>query len=127
MRSSLFSAAVVPIVHLAASAQAQSSSSATATSTYLPPPAASGTVASAASASPNPQWSQLLGNSLYFYDVQRAGKLPDNFRVSWRNDSVLDDGKDVGLDLSGGFFDAGNFIKATFPSAGRSRSSAGRP
>lgn len=115
MRPFLFSAAVVPIAHLAASAQAQSSSSATATSTYLPPPAASGAVASAASASPNPQWSQLLGNSLYFYDVQRAGKLPDNFRVSWRNDSVLNDGKDVGLDLSGGFFDAGNFIKATFP------------
>jgi endoglucanase len=52
---------------------------------------------------------------LYFYDVQRSGTLPDDFRVTWRNDSVPNDGSDVGLNLSGGFFDAGNFIKATFP------------
>lgn len=28
-------------------------------------------------------------------------------RVPWRNDSVLNDGADVGRNLSGGFFDAG--------------------
>lgn len=116
MRSSfLLTASLSLVASFARGQSSSSSSSATPTTTYLPPPAASGTVASAASASPNPQWSQLLGNSLYFYDVQRAGKLPDDFRVSWRNDSVLNDGKDVGLDLSGGFFDAGNFIKATMP------------
>lgn len=56
-----------------------------------------------------------MGNMLYFYDIQRSGTLPDDFRVSWRNNSVPNDGQDVKLDLSGGFFDAGNFIKATFP------------
>lgn len=61
----------------------------------------------------NERWSELLGNALYFYDIQRAGTLPDGFRVSWRNNSVPNDGSDVGLDLSGGFFDAGNYIKVS--------------
>jgi endoglucanase len=56
---------------------------------------------------PNVQWSTLLGDLLYFYDAQRSGKLPDSNRVSWRNDSATDDGKDVGVDLSGGYYDAG--------------------
>lgn len=73
---------------------------------YLPPNASSG-AQSSSSSNPNSQWSTLLGNLIYFYDEQRSGKLPDNNRVSWRNDSCLDDGKDVGLDLSGGYYDAG--------------------
>lgn len=92
-------------------------------SVYEPPPASQGTVASSnrsasstfGNASFNAQWATLLGDALYFYDVQRAGALPGNFRVDWRNNSVPNDGSDVGLDLSKGFFDAGNFIKATFP------------
>ncbi|KAJ7086757.1 glycoside hydrolase family 9 protein [Mycena epipterygia] len=83
---------------------------------YLPPNASNGAQASASqSASPNPQWSTLLGNLIYFYDAQRSGNLSSNNRVPWRNSSTLDDGKDVGLDLSGGYFDAGDYIKATFP------------
>jgi endoglucanase len=82
--------------------------------TYEPPAATSGTTASPPS-DPSQQWSTLLGNMLYFYDVQRAGVIPDDFRVDWRNTSVLNDGSDVKLNLSGGFFDAGNYIKATFP------------
>lgn len=84
------------------------------TSTYNPPPAASGTIASTLT-NPEMQWSDLMGNMLYFYDIQRSGTLPNDFRVTWRNNSVPNDGQDVGLNLSGGFFDAGNFIKATFP------------
>ena len=52
----------------------------------------------------------MLGNLLYFYDEQRSGKLPSNERVSWRNDSALNDGKDVGLDLTGGYYDAGGMF-----------------
>lgn len=74
---------------------------------YLPPSADTGAVSSNSSSVPNPQWSTLLGNLIYFYDAQRSGKLPDSNRVSWRNDSCLDDGKDAGLDLSGGYYDAG--------------------
>ncbi|KAF2397745.1 Six-hairpin glycosidase [Trichodelitschia bisporula] len=85
------------------------------TRVYLPPPATSATAASDPSNPVNEQWNNILGNALYFFDIQRSGRLPENFRVDWRNDSVLADGSDVGLDLSGGFFDAGNYIKATLP------------
>ncbi|KAF0386839.1 Six-hairpin glycosidase [Gigaspora margarita] len=64
---------------------------------------------------PNPEYARLVAYSLYFYEAQRSGKLPTNNRVSWRHDSALDDGKDVGLDLSGGYYDAGDYLKFTFP------------
>jgi len=81
---------------------------------WLPPNAASGAQPSSGG-SPNPQWSNIVGNLLYFYEAQRAGKLPSTNRVPWRNDSVLSDGQDRGVDLSKGYFDAGNFIKCTYP------------
>ncbi|KAF8264958.1 glycoside hydrolase family 9 protein [Lactarius quietus] len=80
-----------------------------------PPPAASGAVTSAQNSIPNSQWSTLLGNYLYFYEAQRSGRLPSTNRVSWRNDSAVNDGSDVGHDLSGGYYDAGDYIKCTFP------------
>lgn len=80
----------------------------------LPPPAASGAVSSA-SKTPNAQWSTLLGNLLYFYEAQRSGKLPSTNRVNWRNSSALNDGSDIGKDLTGGYYDAGDYIKCTYP------------
>jgi hypothetical protein len=74
---------------------------------FLPPPATSGAQPSTQGSIPNSQWSTLLGNLLYFYEAQRSGRLPGTNRVSWRNDSALNDGSDVGLDLSGGYYDAG--------------------
>ena len=77
--------------------------------TYDPPPAASGTLKT--SASPNAQWSNVLGNALWFYDAQRSGHLDQGTypnRVPWRNDSALEDGSDWGIDLSGGWYDAGD-------------------
>lgn len=80
---------------------------------WQPAPSASGTVsASSSSAGANSQWTEVLGSNLWYYDAQRSGQLPDDFRVSWRNTSVLSDGS-----LAGGFFDAGNFIKAMPPLA----------
>lgn len=35
----------------------------------------------------------------------------------WRGDSVLRDGCDIGVDLSKGWFDAGDHVKYTFPAA----------
>ena len=73
---------------------------------WLPPDAGFGAEPSSGSP-PNPHWATVLGESLYFYEEQRSGKLPATNRVPWRNDSAVDDGKDVGLDLTGGYYDAG--------------------
>ncbi|KAF9247152.1 glycoside hydrolase family 9 protein [Melanogaster broomeanus] len=82
---------------------------------FMPQGASAGAVASSGGSVPNPQWSSLLGNLLYFYEAQRSGKLPATNRVTWRNDSALSDGQDVKLDLTGGYYDAGDYIKCTFP------------
>nr|QDK64602.1 endoglucanase 5 [Ganoderma lucidum] len=83
-------------------------------SAWLPPNSSTGTRSSNGT-TPNSQWATTVGNLLYFYEAQRSGKLPSNNRVPWRNDSALDDGKDVGLDLTGGYYDAGDYVKYTFP------------
>ena len=46
-----------------------------------------------------------LKKSILFYEAQRSGKLPTSNRIDWRGDTFLDDGSDVGVDLSGGYFD----------------------
>ena len=84
---------------------------------FLPPPAASGAQPSTQSSIPNLQWSTLLGNLLYFYEAQRSGRLPSTKRVPWRNDSAVNDGSDVGLDLSGGYYDAGGTHYAAYRSS----------
>ena len=55
--------------------------------------------------------------SLLFYECQRSGPLPTTNRIYWRHDSMIDAGKDVGLDLTGGYYDAGDNIKYNFPAA----------
>jgi aryl-phospho-beta-D-glucosidase BglC (GH1 family) len=60
-------------------------------------------------------YADVLQRSLLFYDAQRSGDLPANFRVSWRGDSAVNDGADVGIDLSGGFYDAGDHVKFGLP------------
>jgi len=60
---------------------------------------------------------EVLRQSLLFYEAQRSGKLPENQRVTWRKDSALNDGSDVGMDLTGGYYDAGDFVKFGFPMA----------
>jgi len=59
----------------------------------------------------------VLRNSLLFYEAQRSGKLPSDQKVTWRKDSALNDGSDVGKDLTGGYYDAGDFVKFGFPMA----------
>jgi hypothetical protein len=61
----------------------------------------------------------VLRLSNLFYDAQRTGVLPLDIvaRVPWRGNSFLQDGHDVGRNLSGGFFDAGDMVKFGLPSA----------
>ncbi|CAG8645906.1 23596_t:CDS:2 [Cetraspora pellucida] len=61
------------------------------------------------------EYSKLLGYSLYFFEAQRSGALPANNRIPWRHNSALTDGHDVGLDLTGGYYDAGDYLKFTLP------------
>jgi len=55
--------------------------------------------------------------SLLFYEAQRSGKLPENNRIYWRFDSQLDAGADNKVDLTGGYYDAGDNVKFNFPAA----------
>lgn len=60
-----------------------------------------------------------LGASLRFYEAQRSGAhLPQyTWRVPWRQPAALSDGSGVGVDLSGGWFDAGDHVKFGLPMA----------
>ncbi len=75
----------------------------------------------AASAAPQAtgefNYAEALQDSMLFYEIQRSGKLPADNRVSWRGDSDLTDGADVGLDLTGGYHDAGDEVKFGLPMA----------
>ena len=62
-------------------------------------------------------YGEALQKSLLFYETQQSGEIPDWNRISWRSDSGINDGKDVGLDLTGGWNDAGDHIKFGFPMA----------
>jgi len=70
-----------------------------------------------AQAAPKFNYGEALQKSIWFYEAQRSGPLPASNRVSWRGPSALNDGKDVGVDLTGGWYDAGDHVKFNFPMA----------
>jgi hypothetical protein len=65
----------------------------------------------------NHNYGEALQKSIYFYMQQRSGELPIDNPVIWRADSCLNDGADVGLDLTGGYLDAGDNVKFGLPMA----------
>ena len=60
-------------------------------------------------AADRPDYAKALQMSLYFYECQQAGVLPEWNRVEWRSDST------VGDDLNGGWYDAGDHVKFNLP------------
>ncbi|KAJ4829019.1 hypothetical protein Tsubulata_012907 [Turnera subulata] len=53
----------------------------------------------------------------YINAPMRSGKLTPATRKSWRKDSAIRDGFDFGMDLVGGYYDAGDNVKFSFPMA----------
>nr|XP_039250864.1 uncharacterized protein LOC120328443 isoform X2 [Styela clava] len=62
-------------------------------------------------------YANAIAKSMLFYEAQRSGELPYDHRIPWRGDSALNDGADVGYDLTGGYYDGGGYIKYGFPMA----------
>ncbi|MBN2440381.1 MAG: glycoside hydrolase family 9 protein [Spirochaetales bacterium] len=62
-------------------------------------------------------YGEVLQKAILFYKAQRAGDLPDDYILPYRGDTCMNDGADVGLDLTGGWFDAGDHVKFGMPMA----------
>src|SRR4030095_5675545 len=62
-------------------------------------------------------YGEALQKSVWFYEAQISGPKPTWSRVSWRGNSAMNDGSDVGRDLTGGWFDAGDHVKFGLPMA----------
>ncbi|XP_010941260.1 endoglucanase 24 [Elaeis guineensis] len=62
------------------------------------------------------KYADALSVALQFFQVQKSGQLVNN-KIPWRGNSALDDGKEEGVDLSKGMYDAGDHMKFGFPMA----------
>ncbi|GMN55774.1 hypothetical protein TIFTF001_024888 [Ficus carica] len=58
-----------------------------------------------------------LSKAILFFEGQRSGFLPQYQRLTWRENSGLSDGWTYNVDLTGGYYDAGDNIKFGFPMA----------
>lgn len=64
------------------------------------------------------EYSEAVWKSLLFFRAQRSGTLPQPSPIPFRTQpSFTRDGEDVGVDLSGGYFDAGDYVKYGQPAA----------
>jgi endoglucanase len=62
-------------------------------------------------------YTEALQDAMFFYEAQRSGQEPPDNEVDWRGDSDLSDGSDNGVNLTGGYHDAGDLVKFGLPEA----------
>ncbi|KAK9270919.1 hypothetical protein L1049_026506 [Liquidambar formosana] len=65
----------------------------------------------------NPNYKEALAKSILFFQGQRSGRLPTGQQITWRSNSGLSDGLVAHVDLTGGYYDAGDNVKFNFPMA----------
>ena len=59
----------------------------------------------------NANYAEALQKSIYFYECQQAGPLPEWNRVEWKGNPTADD------EIKGGWYDAGDHVKFNLPMA----------
>ncbi|KAK1288768.1 Endoglucanase 3 [Acorus calamus] len=62
-------------------------------------------------------YTDALAKSILYFQGQRSGRLPPDQRIKWRSHSGLTDGSLAQVDLTGGYYDAGDNVKFNFPMA----------
>lgn len=63
------------------------------------------------------RYGEVVQKNWLLFMANRSGPVGADNLLEWRSDSTLNDGADVGKDLSGGYFDAGDHIKFVQPMA----------
>uniref|UniRef100_A0A0D9X7I4 Endoglucanase n=1 Tax=Leersia perrieri TaxID=77586 RepID=A0A0D9X7I4_9ORYZ len=63
----------------------------------------------------SPDYGDALAKAILFFEGQRSGRLPANQRAKWRGDSALNDGREENVNLTGGYYDAGDNVKFGYP------------
>ncbi|WP_234122455.1 glycoside hydrolase family 9 protein [Clostridium hydrogenum] len=68
-------------------------------------------------AATNFNYTDAFAKSILFYEANWCGADAGNNRIKWRGPCHEEDGSDVGIDLTGGFHDAGDHVKFGLPQA----------
>ena len=71
----------------------------------------------AATAVSDYNYAEALQKSMFFYEVQQSGVLPEWNNVQWRADSMVDESGTETDEVPGGWFDAGDHFKFTLTNA----------
>lgn len=66
------------------------------------------------------RYGDALGDAFLFFEAQHSGDVDSNVggnRIRWRGQQLMEDGADIGKDLSGGMYEAGSALFSDPPPA----------